>query len=213
MKIFIVKTAMSSPFHIDETTEIDSRREERLYHYEKDVRQDIGAVRARHRKPIYTHCVNFHGLYICNDKATPLIEAAVKQADVEFKAIAPELASNVKFIPLDVGAITGDNGLYVGINNSIKKRVFGDVFKKMDKVLQKRNDISDRSKKAILNLTAHMRAINILEDEGVTAEIDRIESIISGKIEGTSVKVLHDEIDKKIKELDLTMGRFSQIEV
>ncbi|MFA5136975.1 MAG: hypothetical protein WC489_06340 [Patescibacteria group bacterium] len=89
-KIYIVKTKMSSPNHIEKSEEIGEYQRKTWYLFDKESRKKFSALRMKYKGPIYSSCLNFHGLYVCGTSSMSFIEENMAAATREFKAVGEE---------------------------------------------------------------------------------------------------------------------------
>lgn len=204
-KIYIVKTAISSPNFIDETVEIDEHKKEITYRFDRETRKAINRIRMNCKYPIYSNTLDFHSLYIAKQEQVKEIKDAVSEADKKLKEVNPGLKAKVMFIPLDLEEIK-QGELYGYILSNIRYQVLKQVFDRMDKIVQGNQKISERTKKALLTMVENCKALNILNDEETNTQLEEIKA----RIQKEGIEPLHASImDKLAVEAD----RWSALEV
>lgn len=207
VKLFIVKAGMSSGNFIDESKDLDEKRRELTYKFEKVKRKKIQACRMRFKDPIYKKCLKFHSMYVTNEAGKEMIEKTLLEADSALKEIDPSLKATPKFIPLDVNEMV-KGGLYNNLIDAIKGQVFQKTFDKIEKQLKKKDTgkMTDRTKAALLHMVDQCRNLNVINDKDIAATIDAIQK----KIETETFKPLRDEM---AEHLTRSRDRFDAVEI
>ncbi len=206
-RLFIVKTTMASPNYIAGSRFLDEEKmkKELTYKFRLEMRQAIQATRMRSKGPIYSGCLDFYGLRICNQDQKATIEGLIKEADAEFKKINPELKADVMFIPLDMGEIA-KGGLYSNLLGAINSQLNTKVVKRLETVLNRKKDLTPRTKKSLLSMIDQIREINVLGDEGVNARLDEMKA----KIEDEALEGLVEDINTEMAKME---GRWGAVEL
>jgi len=215
-KIYIVQVRMSSQNHTEKASEeVSSKVSMIFYTFDKETRQKISACRQRFKGPIYKETIayppktsestGFSRLYLCNETQQKTIKARIAEADVAMKEIHPDLRAAVDFLPLDAAEI-GRGALYEQIADSIKYKVLNQAFEKLAHVVLDENSVlTPRTKARLRKMVDQLDALNILEDEDVTAKIASIRQ----KIEDEAIMPLKGELADDLKVLK---GRFHALE-
>lgn len=205
-RLFIIKTSMASPNYIAGSRFLDEEKmkKELTYKFQLDMRQAIQATRMRFKGPIYSGCLDFYGLRVCNQDQKESIEASIKEADAAFKAIHPELKADVMFIPLDMGEIA-KGGLYSNLLGAINTQLNTKVVKRLESVLNRKKDLTPRTKKSLLGMIDQIREINVLGDEGVNARLDEMKA----KIDEGALEGLVEDINTEMAKME---GRWGAVE-
>lgn len=205
-RLFIVKTSMASPNYIAGSRFLDEEKmkKELTYKFQLEMRQAIQATRMRFKGPIYSGCLDFYGLRVCNQNQREAIEASIKEADTAFKGIHPELKADVMFIPLDMGEIA-KGGLYSNLLGAINTQLNTKVVKRLESVLNRKKDLTPRTKKSLLGMIDQIREINVLGDEGVNARLDEMKA----KIDEGALEGLVEDINAEMAKME---GRWGAVE-
>lgn len=213
-RIYVVRTKMSSPNHIENTQEIDELNVQQTFKYAKKVRQEIGRVRGRHKTAIDERTLNFEGLPLCNDEAKEFIQERINLADEEYKEISPYLGANVTFIPLDMDAIHKGE-LYSRVLSAIWYRVYKDAIEQMSDVIEKRGDeLPVRSKNALLKMCNRLRGMNIADDKNIDKLINEIQKSIEDEAIAPMVEYLDAELAAMTgKPKKASAGRWQKVRV
>jgi len=206
--IYIVQALMSSPNRQTGVRELDDRRIEVNYRFDKETRKKIAAIRSKYKAPIYMHSLRFFSLFICKEEVTGKIKEAIEQADRELKAIDSVLEARVQFIPLDEVEVRKGE-LYGQIINCIKYQIYKSLFDRIEEILQrerKSTRLNPRTKRSLLRLLDEMRAVNVLEDRDIYNKIDELKR----KIEENAVQPLRRELEQEISAIT---SRWAHLEV
>lgn len=205
-RLFIVKTTMASPNYIAGSRFLDDEKmkKELTYKFQLDIRQAIQATRMRFKGPIYSGCLDFYGLRVCNQDQRTTIESHIQEADAAFKAIFPGLGAEVMFIPLDMGEIAR-GGLYSNLLGAINTQLNTKVMKRLESVLNRKKDLTPRTKKSLLGMIDQIREINVLGDAGVNARLDEMKA----KIDDGALEGLMEDINTEMAKME---GRWGAVE-
>jgi len=203
--LYIVRVIMSSGHNTVESHDIDldGYTKEITYRFDAKTRKKIAAIRMKHKQPLYSNSVDFHGLWICReDQILPIMEA-VRTADKELRVINSILGAESEFIPLSTSDIRKGE-LAERIIDAIKYRIFKDVFDRLKEVMenksyQTKGELTDRTRESLNNLCDQLHQINLIDDKDIE---QRIESIRKS-IESNSIAPLKDELDKAIQGLQV----------
>jgi len=201
--LYIVRVIMSSGHNVEESRSIGDFIQETTYRFNKDTRKKVAAIRMKHKQPLYENSVDFHGLWICKEDQIMPIMHAVEEADMELRKINTILGAASEFIPLSTSDIVMGE-LYGKIVDSIRYRVFKDVFDRISEVMEnktylKKAELTQRTKDSLINLCDQLHIINLLNDKDIT---DKIEDIRK-KIESNTLAPLKQELDDAIKGMQV----------
>jgi len=213
--LYIVTTAVSSPNQVLNSENIREKNQKLLtYKFDEETRQAISRVRMRTMSPIYQNTLEFHSLHICNEEQGKFIARKFVEADEEMKKIHPSLKAEVEFFPLNMDEMRRA-GLYMGIVNAIKYRVYKDTFDRMEDFLSNRKDkLPERSKQAMMRMVDNLRAVNIVDDEEIDKHLNEIEQQINDE----TIIDLRDDMFTQWKSVEAeieasTKGRWNALEI
>jgi len=201
--LYIVRVIMSSGHNVEESRSIGDFIQETTYRFDKDTRKKVAAIRMKHKAPLYENSVDFHGLWICREGQIIPIMHAVREANKELQSINTILGADSEFIPLSTSEIAKGE-LYSKIVESIRYRVFKDVFDRISEVMEnktylKKAELTQRTKDSLINLCDQLHTINLLNDDDITKKIEDIRQ----KIESNTLAPLKKELDDAIKGIQV----------
>lgn len=205
-KLYIVKMTMASPNYIAGSRFLDEEKmkKELTFKFTLEIRHSIQSTRMKYKGPIYSGCLDFYGLRICNEEQMEQIKEHIKSADADFKKINPALGAEVMFIPLDMGEIA-KGGLYSNLLGAINTQLNTRVVKRLEDVLKRKKDLTPRTKKSLLKMIEEIREINVLGDESVDARLDEMKA----KIEDEALEGLKKDLDEELLKMK---GRWGAVE-
>lgn len=212
--LYVVTKFVSSPNQLANSIEIDEYNKNLTFRFDKKTRQAISRIRMRFMSPIYQNTLEFHKLHICNEEQAKFIESKFREADAEMKKIHESLVAQVQFFPLDMDEMRR-GGLYRGVVNAVKCRVYKDTFDKMENFLSNRKDkLPKKSKVAMMRMVDNLRAINIIDDEEIDKQLDDIERQINDE----SIIDLRDDMFDRWHAVEAeieaaTKGRWNALEI
>lgn len=93
-KLFIVKTKMSSSNFVEESQDIGEYEKRTKFLLDKGSRKKVSALRMKYKSPVYSSCLNFHGLYVCGASSQKFISDSMAAATAEFRAVGKEFMEN-----------------------------------------------------------------------------------------------------------------------
>lgn len=205
-QLWIVGTKISSANFIEANEVLNSKQRKITYKFEEDFRKTISATRERAKQPIRDCCLNFHGIYICSDEAREFIEGICAGADVEMKALHPSLGARAYFAPLDLDeAFKGS--LYLEIAESIKGTVFKTTFDRLEKILQRYPQGSEKAlpvktKESLQKMLDHLRKINVTQDKDIDEQIQKFKD----QIEKEELSELASSLKAELKKSGTRWG-------
>jgi len=214
-RVYIIKTHMSSPNHIDNSTELDDLNIQQTYKFTKKTRQEIARVRMRHKTAIDERSLNFQGLRLCNEESRGFIEERIELADGEYKEVSEYLGATVLFIPLDMDEVNKGE-MHSQVMASIWYRVYKDAFERMQEVIEMKGDaeLPLRSKNALLRMCERLRGMNVMGDSNVEKLIDDIQNSIEADALAPMAEYLDTELSRLTgKNQKTKSGRWAKIEM
>lgn len=123
-------------------------------------------------------------------------------ARVCMEAIRPGLTANVRLIPIQ-SASTTEGELYEQIIASVRHQIYGDLFKRLQEVINMGKDkMLPKTKKSLIDKIENMRKANILNDPQIDQELDRFLKVVETEILTPLVK----ELDESINSLSSRFG-------
>ena len=201
--IYIVKFVTATENRIVGREELDDKRVELEYLFDKETRRKIASIRVAARNRIYQKALDFYGLRLIKPEHMDEISKIADEADRKLREVHETLYARVIFIPIDESAARKGE-LYQEIIDAIRYHVYQVAFEKLKDVnLQ---HLHKRTKAALLRMCDRLQAINVLNDPDIDSKIQEIkEKIMSEDIE---------ELSKEIKaELDVLKSRFAHLEI
>lgn len=205
-QLYVVQTNTSSENKVDESEELNDKQRKITYLFEKEKRNLIHRERANVGYVTKSNSVRFYSLVLTNEAGKEQILKAYKETDQAMKEIDPILKAEVNFLPLDLNQIAKGN-VYEQILGSIKFQVFNKVFKRVDDLVSKEKDkLPETTKKSLKNLIDQCRALNVVKDQDIENQIDKI----AKQIETESLVPLRNSLQEALKTGE---GRFYALEV
>lgn len=208
MQIYVVNFSMDSGNK--QLSSADQDEYTRMIHYRfgKKERAAINRLRGRYRQPALAKAVCFHGIYLCTDELVADLQEAAQRADAELKQIHPQLSARVHLVPIDVDQVHKGE-LYGEIMATIRSQIMNEVLSKIDTILEKGyapGQLPPKTRKMMLNLVERLRLINIMRDEKLDAELDRIHQHIVDETYTELRESLSDDIETLQREIEVSQS-------
>jgi hypothetical protein len=204
--LYMLKISQGSQFG-GTGRDLDDFTREIKYKFSKDVRREIGAIRQSINTKRAGSCTRFFGAYFTNEIGkTQLIEAC-KKADREMKEIDPALHVTPVFIKIDLPDLASGSQ-FDALLKAIKTQVMEVSLKRVQAYLERNETgvLSPKSKNILISMLEKTRALNIVNDAKINADIDSMKA----RIEASQLKELREEITEY---LDQSQDRGTSIEI
>src|SRR5574343_1099710 len=128
-KLFQIKFSGSSAYQLRGSKRIDAYKREQEFSRHEDDRKKISAIRQRINSIRQWGCMPFFGAYITNEIGVNQMIDACKQADLDMKAIDPQLHLTLKCIEIPISSLTGQKSVIDTLLNDIRREVVNQVLK------------------------------------------------------------------------------------
>lgn len=202
MKVYVVNIQTSSPNFQNETKELNDFETKTTFKYDKRTRQKISSIRARAKKPLYEHTLDFHGIRIAREEVIDILERVANKANTEMKEIDQPLHATFAMAPLNMDEVAmGD--LYGTVLSAIRYNIYKKVFDRVTEILQKNKSITDATRGSLFRLFDQLKSINVLSDASIDEQIERIRK----QVEDTKLEDIAKDMQREIDALDTRGGR------
>lgn len=208
--LYVVGLSLSSGFFVNKSEKyLDENAVKKWYKYQEEERKKIGAVRQSVNVVVDAGCARYFGLKIANNEAKRQITEAVLKADVEMKKIDITLKAEVEFVQLPGDSFTSGSMLDK-LTGQIRTQILEVAIKKIEDKIKKNSDsgiLPEGMKETLRKALERVKAVNVIGDEGINAQIDAMKERIGNDADISS---LRDEI---LAMLDTTKSRFEGIDM
>jgi hypothetical protein len=189
-KLYLVRISMGSQFK-GKSRDIDDYTREIKYVHSKEIRREIGAIRQVINSRRAAGCMPFFGAYFTNEIGKQQLIDACKIADREMKEIDPELHATPLFIKIDMPDLAAGSQ-FDALLSAIRTQVHEVVLNRVKAVIERNEGkaLTPKTKTALLSMLEKTRALNIVNDPNVNADIDKMKA----RIDANQLNELKDEI-------------------
>jgi hypothetical protein len=206
-KVYLAKVRMASQFK-GKSKDIDDYIRQIRYTKPKKVRNQIGAIRQSVNVTRKNACMNFFGLFLTNEVGKGQIEQACREADTEMKKIDPTLNVQPMMLKIDLPDLAEGN-MFDAMIGQIRRQVVDKALTRVQLVIERNSEggaIPAKTTAALLRMLEQTRALNIVNDAGVNAQIEQMKA----RITANEITLLRDEL---LAVLDEQKDRFSSLEL
>jgi len=187
---------VSTPDAVEHTSEIDDQTLEVRLKYPKEVRQQIYQIRKKYKDKYLEETVSFYGIRLCSQEALSTVKEICRQADRELKQIDKSLGVALTIVPI-TAEIKLKGKLYEAVYYAILTDAHKRILKRIDHL--KKEEMQDRTKESLRELIAHLRRLNVLNDQEIDSRISQMEQLVDKRV---------SEIRSTIKnDLDLLLEK------
>jgi hypothetical protein len=205
MRVYVVEVEMSSPNKGSSSEEINDFTLETTFQFDKKTRQKIAATRMKYKAPIYQNTLKFFTIYICREDQVQEIMDSISEADKAMKEIHETLHASGQMWPLDLDEVKRGE-LYGKIIDRIKLQVFKTVFERLTEVVERDKAMTKQVKDSLVRMIHNLHAINVLNDQEITKQLNEIEA----KIESETLQPIVEEMSEQLEGLS---SRWGHIEI
>lgn len=205
-KLYMLTISQGSPYR-GSGKDLDEFKRLTTFIHPKETRRAIQAIRQSINTRRAGSCTKFFGAYFTNEIGkTQLIEAC-KKADQEMKEIDPALHVTPLFIKIDLPDLASGSQ-FDALLTAIKTQVMEVSLKRVQAYLERNETgvLSPKSKTILISMLEKTRALNIVNDAKINADIDSMKA----RINASQLKELREEITEY---LDQAQDRGTAIEL
>lgn len=188
--MYLVKVYMSYDESVESAKELDERRKEITFRYDRETRLKIAYVREKRKREAYQHTVRFFDLHFATEEGLQKIEKIVEIADKEMKQIDKNLYAKMITIPLSIEELKNRGELYEKIYYAICLQMAEAVFNHVKKL---KSDVpSKRSKRKLEELLKKFEEINVLGDIRINEKIQELRVLINKTTDEIREQIIED---------------------
>ena len=197
IRVYILKFRLPVGLSLDERKEDEDRMGEHFrYHYSFETRRKVGKLRSHYRFLVYRYSIPFHGLKIVREEDLELIEKWAKQADEEFSKLSPNFHVQATPIPIDLNP-ERKGGIEQAIHDAAADHIYGRVIDRLTALSKKGGDLSEKSRRSLLDLTEKLKQWNILGSKDIDDKLVEMTQQFAIK----TLKPVLSDLESEVKKL------------